>query len=652
MKKESKQQWKNENTLKTTNKSTLSLHIAAYENSNEAAASDSFFDSQVEKRVNTKQIMTDASSFISQNQFEFPRQQSNQKKPEVSQFKASQRLRNPNKVSKSDQTKSSTESTTKTALPTNETEEQPISVIQAATHVSVSTPSNQQENLDAVANSSKKPKKKIPAEKQHDRYKIRTSRREQRIQKNPKPVEEDVPVENKLVEIKELIKNYINWRSGKQRKLVQFLLTTNYKDSANPVFSLIQDLEISSSRLTNEEMAELLQEFGGKQIQAQDGQKVNVEKSHDSIGTGAKRQTCDSVIEDDNISTAIGKTDNVSTAIGKTDKQKSDNASTAIGKTDNVSTAIGKTDKQKSDNVSTAIGKTDNVSTAIGKTDKQKSDNVSTAIGKTDNVSTAIGKIDKQKSDNVSTAIGKTDNVSTAIGKTDKQKSDNVSTAIGKTDNVSTAIGKIDKQKSDNVSTAIGKTDNVSTAIGKIDKQKSDNVSTAIGKTDNVSTAIGKIDKQKSDNVSTAIGKTDNVSTAIGKTDKQKSDNVSTAIGKTDNVSTAIGKTDKQKSDNVSTAIGKTDKEKSDNVSTAIGKTDEQKSEKSEKNDTTAIQKTDEQKSEMKYFTNVTQTSHDGTMVDVTDIPSEPSTNDHYQTTSGTVKNYKHFLITYEAYDI
>uniref|UniRef100_A0A914PKG6 Uncharacterized protein n=1 Tax=Panagrolaimus davidi TaxID=227884 RepID=A0A914PKG6_9BILA len=37
-----KKQWKNENTLKTINKSTHSLHIAAYENSIEIVASDLF----------------------------------------------------------------------------------------------------------------------------------------------------------------------------------------------------------------------------------------------------------------------------------------------------------------------------------------------------------------------------------------------------------------------------------------------------------------------------------------------------------------------------------------------------------------------------------------------------------------------------------
>jgi hypothetical protein len=37
-----KKRWKNENILNITNKSTLSLHIAAYENSNEAVASDLF----------------------------------------------------------------------------------------------------------------------------------------------------------------------------------------------------------------------------------------------------------------------------------------------------------------------------------------------------------------------------------------------------------------------------------------------------------------------------------------------------------------------------------------------------------------------------------------------------------------------------------
>uniref|UniRef100_A0AC35FI20 Uncharacterized protein n=1 Tax=Panagrolaimus sp. PS1159 TaxID=55785 RepID=A0AC35FI20_9BILA len=69
-----KKRWKNEKFLKTTNKSTLSLHIAAYENTNKAFT----------------QSFADACK--SQNPFEFPRQQNGGNKPEVAQFKPSQQL--------------------------------------------------------------------------------------------------------------------------------------------------------------------------------------------------------------------------------------------------------------------------------------------------------------------------------------------------------------------------------------------------------------------------------------------------------------------------------------------------------------------------------------------------------------------------------
>uniref|UniRef100_A0AC35FX95 Uncharacterized protein n=1 Tax=Panagrolaimus sp. PS1159 TaxID=55785 RepID=A0AC35FX95_9BILA len=96
--KDLKDRWKNENTLKTTNKSTLSLSIAAYENS---VASDLFGENEnIEglKREKfgsikaSKQCFTD--SLKSQNPFEFPRQQNGEQrnKPKVMQFKASQRL--------------------------------------------------------------------------------------------------------------------------------------------------------------------------------------------------------------------------------------------------------------------------------------------------------------------------------------------------------------------------------------------------------------------------------------------------------------------------------------------------------------------------------------------------------------------------------
>uniref|UniRef100_A0A914Q9W0 Uncharacterized protein n=1 Tax=Panagrolaimus davidi TaxID=227884 RepID=A0A914Q9W0_9BILA len=93
-----KKRWKNKNYLKITNKSTLSLHIAAYENSNEAIASDLFDDENIEglKKEKLGSIKTSKHCFIDRlmNPFDFPRQQNENQRiePEVAQFKASQRL--------------------------------------------------------------------------------------------------------------------------------------------------------------------------------------------------------------------------------------------------------------------------------------------------------------------------------------------------------------------------------------------------------------------------------------------------------------------------------------------------------------------------------------------------------------------------------
>uniref|UniRef100_A0AC35FM07 Dynein light intermediate chain n=1 Tax=Panagrolaimus sp. PS1159 TaxID=55785 RepID=A0AC35FM07_9BILA len=97
--KETKKCWKN-NSLNSINKSTLSLHISAYENSFD---SDIFGRKKNEDLIKKqeKQSFTVASLFAFQNPFEFSRQQNDQiPKPEVSHFKASQRLHNPNKTSK------------------------------------------------------------------------------------------------------------------------------------------------------------------------------------------------------------------------------------------------------------------------------------------------------------------------------------------------------------------------------------------------------------------------------------------------------------------------------------------------------------------------------------------------------------------------
>uniref|UniRef100_A0A914PFJ9 Uncharacterized protein n=1 Tax=Panagrolaimus davidi TaxID=227884 RepID=A0A914PFJ9_9BILA len=90
----------------TNNCSTLSLHISTYENSIEASESDPFDGTKEclkqnnSTKENTKQIFIGSISVI-QNPFEFPRQQKEsyeRKRPELSQYKASQHLLNPNQI--------------------------------------------------------------------------------------------------------------------------------------------------------------------------------------------------------------------------------------------------------------------------------------------------------------------------------------------------------------------------------------------------------------------------------------------------------------------------------------------------------------------------------------------------------------------------
>uniref|UniRef100_A0AC35F9Z8 Vacuolar protein sorting-associated protein 52 homolog n=1 Tax=Panagrolaimus sp. PS1159 TaxID=55785 RepID=A0AC35F9Z8_9BILA len=95
---ESAKEWKKNGTSNAIKNSALSLHISSFENSSEIIASDFFDYKKYLKKQNTKQI--NSSTFIFQNLFEFPRQQNDTvSEPELSQFKASQKLLSFNEIS-------------------------------------------------------------------------------------------------------------------------------------------------------------------------------------------------------------------------------------------------------------------------------------------------------------------------------------------------------------------------------------------------------------------------------------------------------------------------------------------------------------------------------------------------------------------------
>uniref|UniRef100_A0AC35FEK2 Uncharacterized protein n=1 Tax=Panagrolaimus sp. PS1159 TaxID=55785 RepID=A0AC35FEK2_9BILA len=101
---ESKKPWKKNSSSNAISGCILSLHIAAYENSVETDSFNGSKNKDLQKGKfisikNEKQLFS-AETFVIQNPFEYPRQgNEGAKVPEISNFKASQQLFNPNEAS-------------------------------------------------------------------------------------------------------------------------------------------------------------------------------------------------------------------------------------------------------------------------------------------------------------------------------------------------------------------------------------------------------------------------------------------------------------------------------------------------------------------------------------------------------------------------
>uniref|UniRef100_A0A914PG03 Uncharacterized protein n=1 Tax=Panagrolaimus davidi TaxID=227884 RepID=A0A914PG03_9BILA len=97
-----KKYWKKDGSS-TANDSTLSLHISAYEDAIKASDSINGKNNEGLKKDN---LTFTGSTLVIRNPFEFPRQQNAKiEDPELSKYKASQRLFNPNQASNNSQQK-------------------------------------------------------------------------------------------------------------------------------------------------------------------------------------------------------------------------------------------------------------------------------------------------------------------------------------------------------------------------------------------------------------------------------------------------------------------------------------------------------------------------------------------------------------------